>query len=103
FGPACRCLVAPVPERYGHWQRAEIWPLIWAKLRAFADTRVDRLEGVGGFHDLPGPTSTLRTLATDTVVRSSRRGQSPADHGLGRSRGTRTTKIHLAWRAAGRC
>ncbi|WP_285498513.1 transposase, partial [Actinomadura sp. NBRC 104425] len=36
-----------VPERYGHWQsvysllrrrqRAGIWALIWAKLRAFAD------------------------------------------------------------------
>lgn len=37
-----------VPERYGHWQsvyslprrwqRAGIWPLIWAKLRPFVDT-----------------------------------------------------------------
>jgi transposase len=95
-----------VPERYGHWQsvyglfrcwqRAGVWPLVWAKLMAFAETA-----GLIGW-----------SVSVDsTIVRAhqhsagARRdggaqveppGDEPPDHGLGRSRGGLTTKIHLA-------
>ena len=99
-----------VPERYGHWQsvyglfrcwqRAGIWPLVWAKLMAFAE-----VAGLIGW-----------SVSVDsTIVRAhqhaagARRdggaqveppggisGDEPPDHGLGRSRGGLTTKIHLA-------
>lgn len=95
-----------VPERYGHWQsiyglfrrwqRAQVWPLIVAKLQAFADaaglicwtvsvdSTINRAHqhAAGARHD------------PDTQVEPP--GPEPADHALGRSRGGWTTKLHLA-------
>jgi transposase len=95
-----------VPERYGHWQsiyglfrrwqRAQVWPLIVAKLQAFADaaglicwtvsvdSTINRAHqhAAGARHD------------PDTQVEPP--GPEPADHALGRSRGGETTKLHLA-------
>jgi len=95
-----------VPERYGHWQsiyslfrrwqRERVWPLLWALLQAFADA---------------GGLITWQVSVDSTINRAhqhaggARRhpdrqveppGDEPADHGLGRSRGGWTTKIHLA-------
>ena len=95
-----------VPERYGHWQsiyglfrrwqRAQVWPLIVAKLQAFADaaglicwtvsvdSTINRAHqhAAGARHD------------PDTQVEPP--GPEPADHALGRSRGGWTTELHLA-------
>ena len=95
-----------VPERYGHWQsiyslfrrwqRAGIWPLIWAKLMAFADAAgligwsvsVDSTINRAHQHAAGARRHPARQVAPP--------GPEPADHGLGRSRGGWTTKIHLA-------
>lgn len=95
-----------VPERYGHWQsiyhlfrrwqRERVWPLLWTLLQAFADA---------------GGLITWQVSVDSTVNRAHQHaggarhhpgqqveppGDEPPDHGLGRSRGGWTTKIHLA-------
>ncbi|MBA9003454.1 IS5 family transposase [Thermomonospora cellulosilytica] len=95
-----------VPERYGHWQsvygllrrwqREGIWPLIWAKLMAFADAA-----GLVGW-SVSVDSTISRAHQHAAGARRDHAGQveppgpEPADHGLGRSRGGWTTKIHLA-------
>ncbi|NKZ02150.1 IS5 family transposase [Actinomadura latina] len=95
-----------VPERYGHWQsvyhlfrrfqRAGVWALVWAKLMALADaaglitwsvsvdSTINRAHqhAAGARHEVSGQVEPP--------------GDEPPDHGLGCSRGGRTTKIHLA-------
>jgi transposase len=99
-----------VPERYGHWQsvyglfrcwqRAGVWALIWAKLMAFADA-------AGLINWWVSVDSTIcRAHQHAAGARRDGRAQveppggiggaEPPDHGLGRSRGGLTTKIHLA-------
>lgn len=99
-----------VPERYGHWQsvyglfrcwqRAGVWALIWAKLMAFADA-------AGLINWWVSVDSTIcRAHQHAAGARRDGRAQGeppggigeaePPDHGLGRSRGGLTTKIHLA-------
>ena len=95
-----------VPERYGHWQsiyhlfrrwqRERVWPLLWTLLQAFADA---------------GGLITWQVSVDSTINRAHQHaggarhrpqqqveppGDEPPDHGLGRSRGGWTTKIHLA-------
>lgn len=95
-----------VPERYGHWQsvyslfrcwqRARIWPLIWAKLMAFADAA-----GIIGWTvSVDATIARAHQHAAGARRRPDRQveppGPEPGDHGLGRSRGGWTTKVHLA-------
>lgn len=95
-----------VPERYGHWQsiyglfrrwqRDGVWPWIWAQLQALAaaaglitwqvsvDSTINRAhQHASGARHRPG----------EQVEPP---GPEPEDHGLGRSRGGLSTKIHLA-------
>ena len=95
-----------VPERYGHWQsiyalfrswqRQGVWRRVWITLLGFADTA-----GLICWQ-----------LSVDSTINRAHQhaagarhhpeaqveppGAEPADHGLGRSRGGLTTKIHLA-------
>lgn len=95
-----------VPERYGHWlsvyglfrswQRAGIWPLVWAKLMAFADAA-----GLVGWSvSVDSTISRAHQHAAgarrDPGGQVEPPGEEPPDHGLGRSRGGLTTKLHLA-------
>lgn len=99
-----------VPERYGHWQsvyglfrcwqRAGVWALIWAKLMAFADAA-----GLVGWWVSVDSTLCRAHQHAAGARRDGRAqveppggagGAEPPDHGLGRSRGGVTTKIHLA-------
>ncbi len=97
-------------QRYGHWQwvyglfrcwqRAGLWPVIWAKLMAFAD--------VAGLIGWWVSVDSTICRAHQHAAGARRDGdaqaeppggigcQEPPDHGLGRSRGGLTTKIHLA-------
>lgn len=95
-----------VPDRYGHWQsvyglfrrwqRDGIWARIWITLLGFADA-------VGLITWQVSVDSTINRAHQHAA--GARRhpdrqveppGAEPADHGLGRSRGGFTTKIHLA-------
>jgi len=95
-----------VPDRYGHWQsvyglfrrwqRDVIWARIWITLLGFADA-------VGLITWQVSVDSTINRAHQHAA--GARRhpdrqveppGAEPADHGLGRSRGGFTTKIHLA-------
>jgi transposase len=95
-----------VPERYGHWQsiyslfrrcqREQVWTRIWITLQGFADA-------VGLFTWQVSVDSTINRAHQHAA--GARRhcdrqveppGAEPGDHGLGRSRGGFTTKIHLA-------
>ncbi|RSM77777.1 IS5 family transposase, partial [Streptomyces sp. WAC 01325] len=62
--------------------------------------RDHRVGGLSGFHRLPGPPACRRSAqkGADDPGRTRPRGLAaePDDHGLGRSRGGLTTKIHLA-------
>lgn len=91
-----------VPERYGHWQsvyglfrcwqRAGIWPLVWAKLMAFAEA--------GGLIGWSVSVDSTVVRAHQHAAGARRDGGAqveppagePPDHGLGRSRGGLTTK-----------
>jgi transposase len=94
-----------VPDRYGHWQsvydlfrrwqRAGIWARIWVTLLGLADA-------VGLIGWQVSVDSTINRAHQHAA--GARRdpdgqveppGPEPADHGLGRSRGGFTTKIHL--------
>jgi transposase len=95
-----------VPPRYGHWesvyglfrrwQRERVWALLWSLLQAWADA-------VGLISWDVSVDSTINRAHQHAA--GARRnpaeqveppGDEPADHGLGRSRGGWTTKIHLA-------
>ena len=95
-----------VPERYGHWQsiynlfrrwqRARVWPLLWAKLQAFADA-------AGLITWTVSVDSTINRAHQHAAGARHRPqqqaeppGPEPADHALGRCRGGFTTKVHLA-------
>ena len=95
-----------VPERYGHWQsiyalfrswqRAGVWRRIWITLLGFADTAglicwqlsVDSTINRAHQHAAGARHHPERQVQPP--------GDEPPDHGLGRSRGGLTTKIHLA-------
>jgi transposase len=99
-----------VPERYGHWQsvyqlfrrwqRERVWVLLWALLQSFADAaglicwRVSVDSTINRAHQHASgarhqPDQQKQPPTPDP-------GGEPADHGLGKSRGGWTTKIHLA-------
>lgn len=98
-----------VPERYGHWQsiyqlfrrwqRDRVWPLLLALLQSLADTAglinwqvsVDSTINRAHHH-----AAGARRHPERQVEPPAPPGAEPADHGLGRSRGGYTTKIHLA-------
>jgi transposase len=98
-----------VPERYGHWQsiyqlfrrwqRERVWALLWALLQAFADAgglidwRVSVDSTINRAHQ---HAAGARHHPEEQVEPPGRPGEEPADHGLGKSRGGWTTKIHLA-------
>jgi transposase len=98
-----------VPERYGHWQsiyqlfrrwqRERVWPLMWALLQAFADVgglitwRVSVDSTINRAHQ---HAAGARHRPERQVEPPGQPGEEPADHGLGKSRGGWTTKIHLA-------
>ncbi|TQN33289.1 putative transposase of IS4/5 family DUF4096 [Haloactinospora alba] len=95
-----------MPERYGHWQsvyhllrtwqRAGIWTLIAAKLRAWADTAglIDWRVSVDSTTCRAHPHAAgARRTPYDQVEPP---GDEPRDHALGRSRGGWGTKLHLA-------
>jgi transposase len=95
-----------VPERYGHWQsiyqlfrrwqRQHVWALVWSTLLAWADA--------GGLIRWDVSVDSTINRAHQHAAGARRHpaaqveppGDEPADHGLGRSRGGWTTKIHLA-------
>jgi transposase len=95
-----------VPDRYGHWQliyslfrrwqRQRVWALVWSTLLAWADA--------GGLIRWDVSVDSTINRAHQHAAGARRRpheqveppGDEPADHGLGRSRGGWTTKIHLA-------
>ncbi|WP_308258020.1 IS5 family transposase [Pseudonocardia lacus] len=95
-----------VPERYGHWQsvyqlfrrwqRERVWPLLCALLQAFADAaglicwRVSVDSTINRAHQHAAGARRHPERQKQPP------GDEPADHGLGRSRGGWTTKIHLA-------
>jgi transposase len=94
-----------VPERYGHWQsiyslfrrwqRERVWPLLWTLLQAFADAgglinwQVSVDSTINRAHQHAGGARHHPDRQAEPP------GDEPADHGLGRSRGGWTTKIHL--------
>ena len=95
-----------VPERYGHWQsiygmfrcwqRAGVWRRVWITLLGFADA--------AGLLCWQLSVDSTINRAHQHAAGARRRpdqqveppGDEPPDHGLGRSRGGLTTKIHLA-------
>ncbi|WP_433275050.1 IS5 family transposase [Pseudonocardia xinjiangensis] len=95
-----------VPERYGpwqsiyglfrRWQREKVWALVWSTLLAWADAgglirwdvSVDSTINRAHQH-----AAGARRAPADQVEPP---GGEPVDHGLGRSRGGLSTKIHLA-------
>ncbi|GAA0936143.1 IS5 family transposase [Pseudonocardia zijingensis] len=95
-----------MPERYGHWQsiyslfrrwqRQNVWALVWSTLLAWADA--------GGLIRWDVSVDSTINRAHQHAAGARRRpheqieppGDEPLDHGLGRSRGGWTTKIHLA-------
>lgn len=95
-----------VPERYGpwesiyglfrRWQREKVWALVWSTLLAWADA--------GGLvrWDVSVDSTINRAHQHAAGARRNPAGQveppgvEPGDHGLGRSRGGWSTKIHLA-------
>lgn len=95
-----------VPDRYGHWQsiyqlfrrwqRQNVWALVWATLLAWADA--------GGLIRWDVSVDSTINRAHQHAAGARRNpdeqveppGAEPVDHGLGRSRGGWTTKIHLA-------
>lgn len=95
-----------VPERYGpwesiyglfrRWQREKVWALVWSTLLAWADAGglvrwdVSVDSTINRAHQHAGG---ARRNPAEQVEPP---GVEPADHGLGRSRGGWSTKIHLA-------
>lgn len=98
-----------VPERYGHWQsiyqlfrrwqRERVWPLLWTLLQAFADAagligwQVSVDSTINRAHQHAG--GARRHPERQAEPPGGPEHPEPADHGLGRSRGGWTTKIHL--------
>ena len=95
-----------VPERYGcwqsvyglfrRWQREGIWARVWARLQQHADAA-----GLIGW-DVSVDSTVARAHQHAAGARHHPEhqleppGDEPTDHGLGRSRGGLSTKIHLA-------
>lgn len=95
-----------VPERYGHWQsvyelfrrwqRHGVWALIWSTLQAWAEA--------AGLITWDVSVDSTVNRAHQHAAGARRRpdqqseppGDEPTGHGLGRSRGGLSTKIHLA-------
>lgn len=98
-----------VPERYGHWQsiyslfrrwqRDRVWPLLWKLLLAFADAaglitwQVSVDSTISRAHQHAG--GARHHPEQQAEPPGSTEHPEPADHGLGKSRGGWTTKIHL--------
>ncbi|MEY9988600.1 transposase [Streptomyces sp. V4I8] len=98
-----------VPERYGpwdrvydvfrRWQRYGTWARILTQLQAEADAKgLITWDVKRRLHRLPGPPARRRGGEKGDLQKEPPGGVSvePADHGLGRSRGGLTSKIHLA-------
>jgi transposase len=95
-----------VPERYGswqsiyglfrRWQRDGVWAQVWAKLQQLADAAeliswdVSVDSTIARAHQHAAGARRRPDLQREPP------GDEPADHGLGRSRGGLSTKIHLA-------
>jgi transposase len=94
-----------VPERYGHWQSVyalfrrwqldRVWAQLWVRLLGFADPaglicwQVSVDSTINRAHQHAGGARRHPERQVEPP------GGEPADHGLGRSRGGLTTKIHL--------
>ena len=98
-----------VPERYGpwqtvyglfrRWQRNGTWREILTALQGAGRCgRADHLGRVGGLHGRAGAPARGRGAQKGDLQAEPPGGvdDEPADHGLGRSRGGLTTKVHLA-------
>lgn len=99
------CPWRDVPERYGHWQSIYglfrrfqldgMWPLVWRKLMALAD----ELGLIGWAVSVDSTICRAHHHAAgarrDSAGQAEPPGDEPPDHGLGRSRGGLTSKIHL--------
>ena len=95
-----------VPERYGHWQsiyglfrrwqRTRVWPLILAKLQAFADAAGLICWTVSVDSTINRAHQHAAGARRNPDRQAQPPGPEPADHALGRSRGGWTTKLHLA-------
>lgn len=97
-----------VPERYGpwervydlfrRWQRDGTWARFVTQLQAHADAKGLTTWDVNIDSTVCRATSTPRGLEKGDLQKEPPGGIAvePADHGLGRSRGDLTTKIHLA-------
>jgi transposase len=95
-----------VPDRYGHWQsiyqlfrrwqRERIWTLLWALLQSFADAAGLICWQVSVDSTINRAHQHAAGARHEPHKQKQPPGDEPADHGLGRSRGGWTTKIHLA-------
>jgi transposase len=95
-----------VPERYGHWQsiyamfrswqRQGVWRRVWITLLGFADTAGLICWQLSVDSTINRAHQHAAGARHHPEVQAEPPGDEPADHGLGRSRGGLTTKIHLA-------
>jgi transposase len=95
-----------VPERYGHWQsiyglfrrwqRQNVWALVWSTLVAWADASGLIRWDVSVDSTINRAHQHAAGACRHPEAQVEPPGDEPADHGLGRSRGGWTTKIHLA-------
>lgn len=95
-----------VPERYGpwqsiyglfrRWQREKVWALVWSTLLAWADAAGLIRWDVSVDSTINRAHHHAAGARRKPAEQAEPPGDEPADHGLGRSRGGWTTKIHLA-------
>jgi transposase len=95
-----------VPERYGHWQsiyglfrrwqREKVWALVWSTLLAWADAAGLIRWDVSVDSTINRAHQHAAGARRQPDAQVEPPGSEPADHGLGRSRGGWSTKIHLA-------
>ena len=95
-----------VPERYGHWQsiyslfrrwqREKVWALVWSTLLAWADAAGLIRWDVSVDSTINRAHQHAAGARRNPAAQVEPPGDEPGDHGLGRSRGGWTTKIHLA-------
>jgi transposase len=94
-----------VPERYGswqsvyelfsRWQRDGTWARVWVGLMQLADTAGVIIWQVSVDSTIARAHQHAAGARHDPGRQKQSPGDEPADHGLGRSRGGWTTKIHL--------
>ena len=87
-----------VYDLFRRWQRDGTWQRIFNELQAQADAKGYHLGPQRRLHRRPGPPARRRGAEKGDLQKEPPGGigTEPDDHGLGRSRGGLTTKLHLA-------